>query len=409
VVEETRGSFALPLALLAASACGGSADSAKGGASDAGPTGDAAVVPPDAEEQPEASPGLIAVPLFSCDGTGYTVGTTIGSQQFQFLVDTGSTTLGVAASTCSSCDVSPKYTPGATAVDKHATAESTYDLGSWTGEIYEDSVVLGSAASTEVDLVGIQTQSMFFGGDSCDSKLGGLQGVIGFGPAEAALPGTNGYFDELVAAASMPNVFATELCDTEGTLWLGGYDPSFTTAAPQYVPLITDPFSQLYYAVDLTSITVNGTTVPIASSTYTDSVVDTGTSVFLLGTTAYDSLTTAIAKSTQFQSMVGQASWFAEGCSQQTAFSATKAGLDAALPALTLTFGSGATVQALPTESYLVSVTSNVWCPALGSQAQSEDGFPFASVMGAAVLRSSVVIFDRAKKRIGFAPHTACP
>jgi hypothetical protein len=29
--------------------------------------------------------------------------------------------------------------------------------------------------------------------------------------------------------------------------------------------------------------------------------------------------------------------------------------------------------------------------------------------MGAAVLRSSVVIFDRAKKRIGFAPHTACP
>jgi hypothetical protein len=29
--------------------------------------------------------------------------------------------------------------------------------------------------------------------------------------------------------------------------------------------------------------------------------------------------------------------------------------------------------------------------------------------MGAAVLRSSVVVFDRVKKRVGFAPHTACP
>jgi len=149
--------------------------------------------------------------------------------------------------------------------------------------------------------------------------------------------------------------------------------------------------------------------VPIASGQFTDSVDDTGTSVFLLGSTAFDALTTAIAKSTAFQSMVGTASVFAEGCSESTAFSGTKASLDAALPALTLTFGSGATVQALPTESYLVEVQSNVWCPALSSQAQSFQSFPFASIMGAAVLRSSVVVFDRAKERIGFAPHTACP
>jgi hypothetical protein len=207
----------------------------------------------------------------------------------------------------------------------------------------------------------------------------------------------------------VPNVFATELCDSGGTLWLGGYDPSFTTGPPQYVPLLTDTFSQLYYAVDLTSITVNGTTVPIASSQFTDSVVDTGTSVFLLGTTAFNALAAAIAKSTAFQSMVGSASWFAQGCQQSTAFSATKAALDAALPALTLKFGSGATVQALPTESYLVGVEADVWCPALSSQAQSDGSFPFASIMGAAVLRSSVVVFDRDKKRVGFAPHTACP
>lgn len=403
------------LALLATSACGGNVENAKGGASDAGPgSADAPAVgsdaAPDVEEQAETGPGLLAVPLFSCDGIGYTVGATIGgSQQFQLLLDTGSTTLGVAGSTCSTCDVSPKYTPGATAVDQHDTAESQYDEGSWSGEVYEDSVVLGSAASTPVDLASIQTQSMFFNPIQCDSTSGGLQGVVGFGPAEAAVPGTNGYFDQLVATAQVPNVFATELCDTGGTLWLGGYDPSFTTGPPQYVPLLTDMFSQFYYSVDLTSITVNGTTVPIASGQFTDSVVDTGTSVFLLGTTSFDALTAAIAKSPQFQSMVGGASWFAEGCQQSTAFSATKAALDAALPALTLTFSSGAAVQALPTESYLVSVESDEWCPALGSQAQSDESFPFASIMGAAVLRSSVVVFDRVKKRVGFAPHTACP
>jgi len=29
--------------------------------------------------------------------------------------------------------------------------------------------------------------------------------------------------------------------------------------------------------------------------------------------------------------------------------------------------------------------------------------------MGSPVLRSNVVIFDRANKQIGFAPHTPCP
>jgi hypothetical protein len=29
--------------------------------------------------------------------------------------------------------------------------------------------------------------------------------------------------------------------------------------------------------------------------------------------------------------------------------------------------------------------------------------------MGAPILRSNVLIFDRAQKRLGIAPHTACP
>ena len=397
-------SRSLAFALVASSACGGATTGSPSSDGGAGSTGDS---PADAaaEALPETAPRF-AVPLFSCGGIGYTIGTTIGgSQQFQLLVDTGSTTLGVAETGCSSCGVSPEYTPGATAVDENGTAQSQYDLGSWSGEIYVDFVAVGSATPTPVELVGIRMQSMFLNPVQCDSKSGGVQGVIGFGPTQAAVSGTNGYFDQLVTTSGLPDVFATELCNTGGTLWLGGYDPSFTTAPPQFVPLL----SRLYYAVGLTSITVDGTMVPIASGAYTDSVVDTGTSVFVMGTTSFDALSTAIAQNPQFQAMVGGASFFANGCQQSTVFSATKAALDAALPPLSLTFGAGPTVQALPTESYLVAVASDMWCPALAAQAQSAQSFPFASVMGASILRSSVVVFDREQNRIGFAPHTACP
>jgi hypothetical protein len=90
--------------------------------------------------------------------------------------------------------------------------------------------------------------------------------------------------------------------------------------------------------------------------------------------------------------------------------SKTKADLDAALPPLTLTFGDGAdaiTVQAAPTESYLANY-EGMWCPTLASFDPGSSGLPIASIMGAPLMRSNIVIFDREKQRIGFAPHTAC-
>jgi hypothetical protein len=87
----------------------------------------------------------------------------------------------------------------------------------------------------------------------------------------------------------------------------------------------------------------------------------------------------------------------------------TKAALDAALPALTLTFGTSPaiTVKALPTESYLFQYGGQ-WCSAIAAPPAGTQ-FPIGAIMGAPVLRSNVVIFDRAQSRIGFAPHAPCP
>jgi hypothetical protein len=421
-MTSSRAFVAFTLSLFGLAACGGGLDN-PAGAGDSGASGeggggsqdggaDGPAAPDSGLQGVDGGSGVLAISLSSCLPTVYTLPVTLGgSQTFQMLLDTGSTTLGVAATGCSCGPATPLYTPGSTASDQKQTATSQYGSGNWSGEIYQDSVSLTGSQTAPTKLVAIASEANFFEPLQCDSKTGGMQGILGFGPSAAAIQGTNGFFDQYVATNKVPNVFATELCETSGTLWLGGFDPSAMTAAPQYTPS-SDLYSTYYYTVNLASITVGGTSVPIASGQYTDSVVDTGTSVFLLGTTPYNALVAAIQSDAQFKQIFG-ASFFPPSNSQQPACAAvsqTKAALDAALPALTLTFGSNPaiTVKASPTESYLFDAGGGQWCGALAGIDQGPSTFPLASIMGSPVLRSNVVIFDRAQKRIGFAPHAPC-
>ena len=418
-IRHSHGlSLPIVLGLLATAACGGSTSSAGETPGDGGTTlGDGQAGGSDAagEAADEAGPSIPAIPLFSCggslDGVAYTVGATIGSQPFQLTLDTGSTTLGVAGASCSGCSVTPKYTPGATAVDEKKTASSQYGTGSWSGEIYQDDVTLAPTASTPLKFASITSQSQFFEPIQCDSKSGSIQGIIGFAPATLAVAGTSGFLDQYVATQKVPDIFATQLCDSGGSLWLGGYDPAATTAAPQYTPFEPSALSLGYYAVTLVSIEANGTTVPVASAQYADSLVDTGTSIFALGNTAFTALAAAIGGDAAFTKMFGGASFFTGSGSGGVPCGGagqSKAAIDAALPVLTLTFGTNPaiSVKATATESYLFP-NSNSWCSAMQGFDQSQA--PVAGIMGAPILRSNVMIYDRAQKRLGFAPHTACP
>jgi hypothetical protein len=405
---------------VATTACGGSVAAGAAGqqSNDAGPEGGGGLgeggtgTGDDGGTEaamPDGGP-FVAVQLYSCVPSTYTAGITVGSQSFQLTIDTGSTTLGVASTSCTNCSVNPEYTPGATAVDQHQQATSQYGTGSWSGEIFQDDVVAGTEAAVPVKLVAIDTQSQFFVPALCDSSGGSYQGILGLGPPGAALQGTAGYFDALVASQHVPDVFATQLCDTGGTLWLGGFDSSAMTAAPQYTPEISG-IDSYYYAVHFTSISIGGTSTPVGTSQYPDSLVDTGTSVFIVPTSVFNAITSAVAASPNAASVFGGAgatsTFFASPNNCQT-LSKTKAQLDAALPPLTLVFGSNPSisVQAAPTESYLISYQGQ-WCPAIYAMDPSAN-FPVASIMGSPVLRSNVVVFDRANKQIGFAPHKPC-
>jgi hypothetical protein len=88
----------------------------------------------------------------------------------------------------------------------------------------------------------------------------------------------------------------------------------------------------------------------------------------------------------------------------------TEAELDAMLPPLTFTYGTGestVTIQAAASDSYIYSYGGQ-WCPSLTAVDSSED-FPFAADIGSPALKATVTIIDRANSRVGFAPHAACP
>ena len=189
------------------------------------------------------------MPLFYCLGGVYTATTTIGTQDFELNIDTGSTSLGVASTSCTTCGVSPEYTPGSTATDEKQTTNAQYGSGSWSGEVYQDDVAMAPATAFPLPFASITSQNSFFNQTLCNSKNQGMQGILGMGPDQAVSPHTEGYFTGLVAAQKIPNIFSIELCDSGGTLWLGGVDNSVMTAPPQWVPMIGQ-FAG-YYAVDL--------------------------------------------------------------------------------------------------------------------------------------------------------------
>jgi hypothetical protein len=375
------------LVAIAFAACGNNNNNQHNGP-DAPPMVDAA--------KPDAPlPGVAAIPLMSPDGTFYTAATTIGAQSFAMVVDTGSTTAAVAGTSCTTCAVTPKYTPGTSATDQHQAASAQYGSGSWNGEIFSDQMGLGAMTpAVAVKLASISSEKTFFDGNN-----NAFQGLLGLGGDGLLTQGTTSYFDGVVAAGVM-NIVSFEMCDADGgTMWLGGYDPAHTAAAPQYASMS----SQLpYYAVTLSDLKLGTTSVGFTSST---AIVDTGTSLFYVSQTVANNIVTQANKATTV--------FTGAFTSQQGVFCATTktgvtaAQIDAALPPLALTFngtGGAFTITAPATSSYLLDTGGGMYCIGISSNPQLA-GF---TLMGDIGMRGFVTIFDRVNHQVGFAPEKGC-
>jgi hypothetical protein len=370
-----------PLALITLG-CGNSGN---------GDTPDAAVqvdAPHPSPDAPMHTAGLTAIPLVGLGG-GYTAKLSFGAQAFDVIVDTGSSSTGVAAATCTNCSVSPEYTGG---TDLHATASSQYGSGSWKGEVFEDTATMGNRAPVTLDFASITSQTSFFQGP-------GFQGILGLGPDALLLPHTTSYLTTSIAAG-MTAQLGFQLCPDDGTMWLGGYDAAAATAAPSFAPIVS---GAPYYMINVAGASVSGS-ASLTSTDFGPTIIDTGTTQTFVPTTVLSAVTTAVTASAGYTAAFGSQALSGGAC-LNTAMSSAE--LDAALPPLSLSFGSGTPISLPATRSYLFAQGGGQYCFMFADSSQLFGGQK-VSLFGNTLLAGMITIFDIANKQIGFAPQTGC-
>ncbi|KAE9406893.1 aspartic protease [Gymnopus androsaceus JB14] len=202
------------------------------------------------------------------------VGVGANDEQFQLIVDTGSSNTWVGADT--------KYVATSTSTDTGDSVSVSYGSGDFSGTEFIDKVTLAS------DLV-ITSQSI--GVASSSSGFSGTDGIIGIGPddlTEDTVSGvstvptvtdnlfTQGTIAEKVVAISFEPATSEEV--TNGELFFGGTDSTKFTGDITYTTKVGD-----YWGISQT-ISYAGKTI----QTSTEGIVDTGTTLLYLEETAFN-------------------------------------------------------------------------------------------------------------------------
>lgn len=359
------------------------------------------------------------VAMTGCVSFDYFAPFSLGGSAVSLLVDSGSTTLAAASATCTTCGVDATYRQSATGKSTGKTTSSSYLDGSqWSGTIFTDDALAGSAAQPSTPNVtlafaAITQQRGFFSSVTCaaadDTKF---DGIVGMGPDTLLTTGTTSFLSLLGQSASEAvDAFALQTCDVGGTLWFGGYDVAATSAAATYTPMLQNRA----YAVSVSAMALGDTDLGLDAAQIGPMVVDNGTNAILLPSAAFAAFEQVIEKNPVYLANFGGnfISAQAASCAAPTQ-GLTRAQLDAALPPLSMTFPNQAggffSVEVPATSSYLVAGVSAddasktvIYCPAITASSSST-----ISIIGNAFMRNHVVIFDRTGKRIGFAPQVGC-
>jgi hypothetical protein len=357
---------------------------------------------------------MAVIPLTTTDDTFWGPMLKVGDQSFLVQVDTGSATTAIAGSSCSSCDVSPLYTPSSSAKDDKLTAMAVYgDMSGWEGEIYTDKVNLGGGTPDVSFAIGDITDNemMFF------YESNGYQGILGFGPKEAALDNTGAYVD-VATKDGASGVMAFELCADDGTMWFGGFDQTKASAPPVYTPLLAPTTDAPFYQININSLELGTAHIGHAADfevTGISPIVDTGTTLFSLPSSIVDNMLTTINASAGFKALFGDTAKLGtlddldnHGCVTPTSGTVTPAMIDAMLPSLTFDFPAvkasdpDVTVAVTPTESYMLDGGDGSWC--FGIDDSPDD----LTILGDTILAAFVTIIDIDNQQVGWAPDQGC-
>ncbi|KAL2073593.1 hypothetical protein VTL71DRAFT_10919 [Oculimacula yallundae] len=220
------------------------------------------------------------------DDVSYVAPVVIGGRSWELIVDTGSSNTWCGAQT--SCE-------------KTATGKSTghsvsvsYGSGSFSGTEYTDTVSFG----------GLSVASQSIGAASTATGFNGVDGIFGFGPVGltagtvAATSSVPTFMDNLKAQGSIATEVlgvsfrpesGSDTSDANGELTLGGVDASKYTGSLTYFPRLASGTAAAYWGISIAKFTYGSTTL-LSSAT---GIVDTGTTLIYIPTSAYNAFLSA--------------------------------------------------------------------------------------------------------------------
>jgi len=302
------------------------------------------------------------------------------AQKFKVIYDTGSSNLWVPSTACTNCKKDGSNYDSTKSSKSSLDGQSfslQYGSGSCTGFISQDDVTVGGQTITAFKFGEVTTEAADVFGQAP------FDGILGMGPAKAAVDTVPMPMDQLVAQGKIQhNVFAFYLASggkTGSTLTLGGADSRFYTGDFTYTKLSKAASVLPYWMISASDIKVGGNSSGACGWVLgCQSVVDTGTSLLAGPPAAMNKLIAQVGK-------------VEADCSNV-----------ASLP--TISFNFGGHEFPLEADFYVIRVkdpeTGKDQCQ-LGMQAINV-GAPLW-ILGDPFLRKYYTVWDAEEKRVGFA------
>lgn len=179
----------------------------------------------------------------------------------------------------------------------------SYGSGSFSGTEYTDKVSFG----------GLTVNSQSIGAASRSTGFNSVDGIVGFGPVDltqGTVSNTNTvptFMDNLynqgsisteVLGVSFRPESGSDTSDTNGELTLGGVDSAHYSGSLTYFPQLTSGAAAPYWGLSIASFTYGSTTLASGAT----GIIDTGTTLIYIPTSAYNRFLSAAGGSTDSNS-----------------------------------------------------------------------------------------------------------
>jgi len=338
-------------------------------------------------------------------------------QGFRVQVDTGSSTLAVPGSQCSSCSEGPNnpFVSGLSATMQHVSCsictrcacdggdpifEVGYGDGSRIrGPFISDWVAIGGEPRGAPQSLSARTTFglvSYASGNFENPNVDGILGV-GFATLNDNIPT---WIDELAASGQLAQkVFGMCLTENGGQWDLGYVNASRASGTIRYTNLIPPPPPALdgYYTVAISSITISGTALTVPLTSY-NKIVDSGTTLLVLPGPVYDALESRL----QSLSLPGASSLLNGGNDVLCVF--LNDAEIAQWPDISFHFpdrAGGDIAVSLSASQYLLAYQGQR-CFGVVRTAMND------VILGDVFMQGSYTVFDMTNRAVGFAPLRDC-